>query len=159
MYLEINETANESVLPSTSEDVDGLNVTSTTSSAGDARVTSAATSNNATIELDACASLSALTFDYDAPSLKSVMPSLSPRWGGRNVTLFGSNFGPNDEGNAEVSIDGAGTTAAVWQSDKEVSCSVPAGDGQNLHVKISVGEQESATRSIARSQRDFWFQS
>lgn len=127
---------------------DGVGATAAAPAAGGGSIDS-----TSTVLADCAGSVSPSgpTFDYDAPSLTAVLPSLGPRWGGQRVTLMGSNFGPDGEGGIGVSFGAAGTSAADWRSDGAAVCSVPAGSGQEQPVEISVGGQSSATNKLARS--------
>ena len=87
-----------------------------------------------------CANISGQTFNYDPPFLRTVVPSVGPRWGGRMVTLLGADFGPGSAEDGLAAFMGTGRCESTWVSDGEVTC-VTLADGDD--VTVNVGGQQS----------------
>ncbi|MVM38942.1 hypothetical protein GO730_17660 [Spirosoma sp. HMF3257] len=86
-----------------------------------------------------------LLFNYDAPVIASITPNHGSTSGGTSLTLTGTNFGTR----GVVSIGGVSAPVTAY-SHTLVVVSVPAGQGTNLPVVVTVSGQLS-TSSVAFS--------
>jgi hypothetical protein len=75
----------------------------------------------------------AATFNYDPPAITSVSPANGPTAGGILITVTGTNFGTG----GSVTIGGF-PAASVWSTQSQIQCVLPAGQGSNLPVVVSV---------------------
>jgi MYXO-CTERM domain-containing protein len=79
-------------------------------------------------------------FDHLAPAITSLVPDHGPMAGGTTLTVNGSNFGASG---ATVTVDG-NACAVTTQTQTQVQCTLPAGQGKNVPVVLTVGGQASA---------------
>ena len=100
-------------------------------------------------------------FSFDAPVVTSVTPNLVRGAGGDRVAVGGRNFGPLSTSKALKVFIGepgtpkpAGVEGDTWPVEAvgcirvdhgTIICSAPAGQGANHPVRVSVGNQTSAT--------------
>jgi large repetitive protein len=91
-------------------------------------------------------SSNALAFSYLPPSISGVSPATGPTQGGIPMTINGSNFGLNPS----VSI-GPNPAQIITSTHTQITCILPAGQGQNLPVVVLVGGQSSNTASFTYS--------
>jgi len=88
----------------------------------------------------------AFTFTYVAPAIESVT-----RVGamGGTITIHGSSFGPIGTAVASVLINNSTGTQATCTSPSvtvahsQIECTMPAGQGKGLEVKLNIGAQDS----------------
>ena len=87
----------------------------------------------------------AFLFSYDAPVISNVVASTAPTSGSVPITVQGSNFGSAGArvvlGTQEIIPDTSSHTALVF--------SLPAGQGANVPLRVSVGGQLSAATSLS----------
>ena len=82
-----------------------------------------------------------LMFSYLPPNLTGINPLTGPTTGGTTLTLQGTNFGISG---GSVTVGGI-ACPIVSQSSTQITCTLPAGQGTNQVVKVSVGGQVSNT--------------
>jgi len=98
---------------------------------------------------------------FKAPTVSTVVPQLASTVGGVNVTITGTNFGvfgtnaPTPSSMPLVFVGGRGcalTSGNTGANHTELECTLPAGQGANLSVLVSVsGQNTSALTSGAYS--------
>ena len=79
-------------------------------------------------------SLSSVVFGYGYPTISSFEPATMSTLGGE-LTIHGQNFYSSG---ASVSV-GASNCVILTQTHTKITCTVAAGEGQGLPVKVSVG--------------------
>ncbi|MEI6076892.1 MAG: IPT/TIG domain-containing protein, partial [Verrucomicrobiota bacterium] len=84
------------------------------------------------------------SFSYNSPAISSLSPTIGPTAGGITNTLRGINFGTS----GTVTFDGVQAAIVAW-SQTNIQCRLPAGQGTNLPVIITVAEQSSKPASFS----------
>jgi hypothetical protein len=85
-------------------------------------------------------------FAYAPPSVTAVIPSTGPTSGGVPIQLTGANFGT---GASFITVTVGGLSCPVINSSSSVIfCTLPAGQGSNQQVLVSVASQLSTTSSV-----------
>lgn len=84
------------------------------------------------------------TFSYDPPAISLLLPTFGATAGGQIVSIYGSNFGTS----AVVEfLSALGTRncvlTSIGQSDSQLACVVPAGEGRGVSVQMVVAGQRS----------------
>jgi hypothetical protein len=69
---------------------------------------------------------------YNCPTIKSLKPDTGPEAGGETLVLAGANFGANP---GSVTVDAAFCPVLNW-TDTEITCTLPAGAGQDVPVVL-----------------------
>jgi hypothetical protein len=87
----------------------------------------------------------ALSFDYEAPVITGITATSYPTSGGTVITLTGSNFGLNKV----VTVGGQAATVQPGSTHTEVLCALPPGQGTNVPVVLTAGEQASPAAFIS----------
>ncbi len=77
-------------------------------------------------------------YSYDPPSLTSLTPTFGNTQGGTSLQLTGNNFGTN----ASVTIGGV-VCPITAQNHVSITCTLPAGQGRVLEVRVTVASQVS----------------
>jgi len=86
------------------------------------------------------------TFDYQIPQITQLVfdPAGEPTVGGGFLTVQGANFGPlNVVGQRNITVGGLLCPPVEWRSHGSLVCSVPAGAGRNLPVRVFVSDQSN----------------
>ena len=86
----------------------------------------------------------ALAFSYLPPAISGVSPGTGPTQGGTTLTVTGSNFGLNPS----VFV-GPSFAPVISTSHTQLTCILPAGQGQNVQLVVFVGGQLSAAASFS----------
>ena len=87
-------------------------------------------------------------FNYDAPSISSIVPAYGPSVGGTTLTVNGINFGSV----ATVTFNGTlGSLSAqpcaqvgLGQSNEQITCTVPSNQGPFIPLYVTVSGQQSS---------------
>lgn len=87
----------------------------------------------------------ALSFDYEAPAITGITAASFPTSGGTVITLTGSNFGLNQV----VSVGGQAATVQPGSTHTRVLCTLPSGQGTNVPVVLTAGQQASRAAFIS----------
>ena len=88
-------------------------------------------------------------FSYAAPTITQITPTSGPADGSSLLIVIGTNFGM--DGAAVVTFENVQGSdldcpqTGLGQSHTRIECDVPAGQGQNIQVRVTVGGQDSAT--------------
>ena len=77
-------------------------------------------------------------FDYDPPVITSITPASGPSAGGIAVQIRGLNFSTG----GDVTVGGRTCPSTAW-SNIAVTCTLPAGEGTNQPVVVSVDGQSA----------------
>jgi len=80
---------------------------------------------------------------FRSPSVASVTPAVGPTRGGITLTIRGDNFGYRTTPVVSIGTDAAGWLTCLnpmRTSHTLITCTLPAGVGANLLVRVSVGE-------------------
>ncbi|QDK77941.1 T9SS type A sorting domain-containing protein [Spirosoma sp. KCTC 42546] len=83
----------------------------------------------------------ALEFDYDAPTITSISPNHGSTSGGTSLTVLGTSFGTS----GFVTIGGITAPVTGSYSHTAVVVNLPAGQGTNLPVQMTVSGQSSTS--------------
>jgi hypothetical protein len=83
-------------------------------------------------------SSSAISFDYQPPSISSISPSTGPTIGGTVITISGSNFGTS----GAVELGGFACMIADWTHSR-IICTNRPGQGTNVPLVVTVSGQSS----------------
>lgn len=83
----------------------------------------------------------ASTFNYAAPTISSITPTNGVSAGGFPLTIAGTGFGVSPV--ASVTIDGSVCTVVPPHTHTQIICTVPAGQGINKAVVVTVATQTS----------------
>lgn len=89
-------------------------------------------------------SSNALSFSYLPPAITSLSTSTGPTLGGSTLTLNGSNFGLNP-----IVVIGPSSALVTVRSHTQITCTLPAGQGQNVQIFVFVGSQSSNSASFS----------
>jgi len=87
-------------------------------------------------------------FSYDGPVVKRLEPADCPARGGCRMTVHGDNFGHMPHHSLAVWVDGRACTEVEWRSNEELACTVPAGTGGQLDVRVHMAGQQSAPNQL-----------
>jgi len=99
------------------------------------------------VEVGGQRSLARRIFEYDAPLPEALFPKTGPTRGNFNITIGGRNFGYEDHG-VEVLLGNKPCLRVVWLSDSAIQCTVPPGSGQDMVVKVRVGDRWSTSQKL-----------
>jgi hypothetical protein len=94
-------------------------------------------------------SQSAVYFSYSSPVISSVSPSAGPTNGGIAITISGSNFGGVTAlANNVISVSFSGISCVVVSATHtQLVCTLPAGTGTGVSIRVTVDGQISAAVS------------
>ncbi|MEO0017796.1 MAG: hypothetical protein RLZZ522_1079, partial [Verrucomicrobiota bacterium] len=94
---------------------------------------------NLDVKVIAAGSVSnAVSFSYLPPAISGLTPATGPTAGGSTITVIGSNFGLSPS----VTI-GGNSAPSIVASHSQVVCTLPAGQGLNREVRVTVAGQAS----------------
>ena len=83
------------------------------------------------------------SYTYDLPIVMGISPTHGTWQGGYELRIFGLNFGDNQGGVDSVMLGPFPCITPVLQSDRELTCTTPQGQGKNLSVAVSIGGASS----------------
>eukprot|EP00808_Paulinella_micropora_P005718 g34203.t1 len=94
-----------------------------------------------------------LTFSYGRPSVSSITPTRTGATQGFEITVSGRNFGPLSPAAEAVTVGGQRASYLISWSDTSFVMGVPAGQGENVPLQISVGGQNLVSPELLSYQR------
>lgn len=83
------------------------------------------------------------TFSYDPPEINGLYSNTAPTGGGTPLTITGHNFSPNLAQNVVMIGNRVAAIQSANADGTELVVKTPAGDGINLPVVVTVGNQSS----------------
>jgi hypothetical protein len=100
-----------------------------------------------TVASQVSAANSAVLFSYLAPTISSINPPSAATQGGSILTIAGSSLGGTTS-NILVTVGGAPCSPIGSATHTAVTCTLPAGQGQNLPVVVTTAAQASASSIV-----------